>query len=216
LIHFFTHNVWWKLLSLVAAFFIWMEVASEPELATVISAPVEYKNFPKDLEISSNVIDSVEIEARGASGRLRELTDSRIAAIVDFSDVKGPGERTVTLTVAQLNLPQGIALIRIIPAQLRFHFEKRMTKVLPVQVPYSGLLPPGMTILSQEVIPRGLTIVGPESRVEAVTRATTDPFDLTHVTGDTQQKLSVYLADPEVRFVGVPQVTVKIHVTKSR
>ncbi len=216
MIHFFTHNVWWKVLSLVAAFFIWMDVASEPELATVIAAPVEYKNFPKDLEISSNIVDTVDVEARGASGRLRELTESRIAAIVDFADVKGPGERTISLTGAQLSLPQGIALVRITPAQLRFKFEKRMTKVLSVQIPYSGILPPGLTIESQQVIPPGLTIAGPASRVEAITRAMADPFDLTHVTGDTQQKLSVYLAEPEVRVIGVPQVTVKIHVTKSR
>ncbi|HKD10315.1 MAG TPA: CdaR family protein [Bryobacteraceae bacterium] len=214
--NFFTHNLWWKLVSLAAAFFIWMEVASEPELATVIAVPVEYKALPKDLDISSNVIETVDIEARGPSGRLRELTDSKIAAVVDFSDVRGPGERTVTLSLAQINLPQGIALIRIIPAQLHFRFEKRMTKLLPVQVPYSGTLPSQLTIEGMEVIPPGLTIAGPKSRVEAVTRATTDPFDLTHLTGDTQQKLSVYVADPEVRFIGVPQVTVKIHVRKNR
>lgn len=216
MISFFTKNIWWKLLSLVAAFFIWMEVASEPELATVVAVPVEYKNFPKDLEISSNIIDSVEVEARGASGLLRELTDSKIAAIVDFSDVREPGERTVSLSREQLNLPRGIALMRIMPAQLRFKFEKRMTKLLPVQVPYSGILPAGLAIESLEVIPRGLTVAGPESRVESVNRVTTDPFDLTHVTGDTQQKLSVYVAEPEVRFVGAPQVTVKVHVTKNR
>ena len=161
LIGFFTKNIWWKLLSLVAGFFIWMEVASEPELATVVATPVEYKNFPKDLEISSNIIDSVEVEARGASGLLRELTSSRVAAIVDFSDVKGPGERTITLTRAQLNLPQGIALMRIMPAQLRFKFEKRMAKMLPVHVPYSGTLPAGLAIESVEVIPPTLTVAGP-------------------------------------------------------
>lgn len=216
MIGFFTRNIWWKLISLAAAFFIWIEVASEPELATVVAAPVEYKNFPKDLEISSTVIDSVEVEARGASGLLRELTSSRLAAIVDFSDVKGPGERTITLTRAQLNLPQGIALMRIMPAQLRFKFEKRVTKLLPVEVPYSGTLRAGLKLESLEVIPHALSIAGPESRVEAVKRATTDPFDLTHVTGDSQQKLSVYLADSEVHFVGVPQVTVKVHVTTTR
>jgi len=47
---FFTNNVGWKLLSLAAAFFIWVNIASEPELATILSAPVEYKNYPKDLE----------------------------------------------------------------------------------------------------------------------------------------------------------------------
>ena len=65
---FFTNNVGWKLLSLAAAFFIWVNIASEPELATILSAPVEYKNYPKDLEISSTIVDTVNVEARGPSG----------------------------------------------------------------------------------------------------------------------------------------------------
>ncbi|MGA2592327.1 MAG: hypothetical protein ABSH32_20640 [Bryobacteraceae bacterium] len=48
----FTQNVGWKLLSLAAAVLLWIAVASEPELSTFISLPVEYKNLPTDLEIS--------------------------------------------------------------------------------------------------------------------------------------------------------------------
>jgi YbbR domain-containing protein len=213
---FFTHNIGWKLISLAAAFFIWMNIASEPELASILSAPVEYKNYPKDLEISSTIIDTVNVETRGPSGQLRDLSDSRIAAIVDFSSVKAPGERTITLTSAQLNLPRGIELIRVIPAQLRFRFERRASKTLKVEVPYSGQISPGLALTHTDIIPPTLTIAGPESRVAAVQRAVSDPFDLSQVTGNTEQKLSVYIAEPQVRFVSVPQVTVKIHVEKSQ
>jgi len=212
---FFTNNVGWKLLSLAAAFFIWVNIASEPELATILSAPVEYKNYPKDLEISSTIVDTVNVEARGPSGQVRDLSESRIAAIVDFASVKAPGERTITLTSAQLNLQRGIELIRVIPAQLRFRFERRASKTLSVEVPYSGQMSPGLTVVHADIVPPTLTIAGPESRVAAVQRAVSDPFDLSQVTGDTQQKLSVYIAEPQVRFVSVPQVTVKIHVEKS-
>lgn len=211
----FTQNVGWKLVSLAAAFFIWLNIAGEPELVTILSAPVEYKNNPKGLEISSTIVESVEVEARGPSGQLRDLNGSRITAVVDFSSVNAPGERTITLTSAQINLPAGIQLIRVIPAQLRFRFERRTTKVLNVEVPYSGTLSPGLVITGTQIVPPTLTIAGPESRVAAVERAVTDPFDLSQVTGDTEQKLSVYIAEPQVRFVSVPQVTVKVRVKKS-
>lgn len=213
--NFLTQNIGLKVVALMVAVFVWLNIASEPELATILSAPVEYKNYPKDLEISSNIVDNVDIEARGPSGRLRDLSGARLSAIVDFSSVKAPGERTFTLTSAQLNLPQGIELIRIIPAQLRFRFEHRATKVLEVQVPFAGALPAGVSIASTQIVPPTLTITGPESRVAAVQRAVSDPVDLTQVTSDTQQKVSVYIAEPEVRFVSTPQVTVKIRVAKS-
>lgn len=209
-----TRNFLWKLVALVAAFGVWLSVANEPDLATIVSVPVEYNNYPQDLEISSDIVESIQVEARGSSGQLRTLHDARIAAIIDFATVKDPGERTFTLTTAQLNLPRGITLIRTIPAQLRFDFEKRAFREVPVDVPYSGNLPAGLAIMSVEVQPPQLKIAGPASHVATSARLAADPFDLTNVSGDTEQTLSVYAAEPEVRIVDPPQVKVKIHITR--
>jgi YbbR domain-containing protein len=209
---FLTHNIGWKLLALAAAFGVWFNIASEPELATIFSAPVEYKNYPKELEISSDIVEAIDVEARGPSGQLRDLNEARISAIVDFSTVNAPGERTFTLTQKELRLPRGIELIRTIPAQLRFKFEHRATRALKVEVPTSGSLRSGFAISFLEVQPPELSIAGPESRVAAVKKALADPLDLNLVKGDSQQVLAVYIPEPEVRFLTVPRVTVKIHV----
>ncbi len=209
---FLTRNLVWKLLSLVVAFFFWMNVASEPDLATIISVPVEYNNFPGGLEISSKIVESIDVEARGPAGQLRSLQDSRIAAVVDFSTVNAPGERTFTLTAKQLNLPRGITLIRTIPAQLRFTFEKQLTREVSVNVKFSGKLPQGLSVAEVDVEPQELSITGPESRVRESKELVSDPFDLTGVTDDTQETLGVYEAEPEVRILDAPQVTVKIHI----
>jgi diadenylate cyclase len=216
LIRFFTQNLLWKLLALVAAFGIWLNVSNEPELATIVSVPVEYNNFPKDLEISSDIVEAIEVEARGPSGQLRSLHDSRIAAIVDFAGVKAPGERTFTLTTAELKLPRGIGLIRTIPAQLRFSFERRATRSVPVNVTYSGKIAAGFSVAGVDIQPPNLQIAGPESHVSRSGKLTSDPFDLTNVTADTEQTLSVYAAEPEVRILSTPQVRVKIRVQQRK
>jgi diadenylate cyclase len=213
---FLTRNLLWKLFALVAAFGVWLNVASEPELATIVSVPVEYNNFPKDLEISSTIVESIDVEARGPAGQLRTLKDSRIAAIVDFASVKEPGERTFTLTTRELKLPRGIDLIRTIPAQLRFKFERRETRAVPVKVEFSGKLPAGFSVGQMDIEPEELTIAGPESHVADSKSLVSDPFDLTGVTGDMERKLAVYAAEPEVRILNTPQVTVKIRVAHGR
>src|SRR5665213_1026466 len=200
-----TENFGWKLLSIGAAFLVWMSVASEPELATIVSVPVEYRNYPPDLEISSDIVSDISVEARGPAGQLRSLHDSRVAAVVVLAGVNAPGERTFTLTASELDLPRGIDLIRTIPAQLRFRFERRMNRMVPVEVPHSGRLPPGIAIASQEVAPQELRIGGPESRVLAVKKLISDPLDVSHLTGDTEETLSVYAADAEVRFLNTPR-----------
>jgi YbbR domain-containing protein len=211
---FLTRNLGWKLLSLVAAFFVWLSVASEPELATIVSVPVEYRNYPKNLDISSDIASTIRVEARGPARQLRTLADSRVAAVIDFAGVQAPGERTFTLTANELNLPRGIDLMRTVPAQLRFKFENRATKTLPVDVPLSGSLPPGFAVEQEEVEPSQLEIGGPESHVFAGRRLVSDPFDLTGVTVDTERTLSVYASDPELRFLADPRVTVKVRVQR--
>ncbi len=214
MIRFLTQNLIWKLLALVAAFGIWWNVSNEPDLATIVSVPVEYKNFPKNLEISSDIVEAIDLEARGPSGQLRNLHNSPIAAIIDFATVQAPGERTFTITTNELKLPRGIEMVRTIPAQLRFKFERSATREVPVTVPFSGTLPPGLYISSTDVEPPQLEIAGPESHVLGSGKLTADPFDLTNVSGDTQQTLSVYAAESEVRILTKPQVTVKIRVAR--
>jgi hypothetical protein len=213
-IRFFTQNLIWKLLALVTAFGIWWNVSNEPDLATIVSVPVEYKNFPRNLEISSDIVEAIDLEARGPSGQLRNLHNSAIAAIVDFATVQAPGERTFTITTNELKLPRGIEMVRTIPAQLRFKFEKSATREIRVTVPFSGTLAPGLSISSMDVEPQELEIAGPESHVVGAGKLTADPFDLTNVSGDTQQTLSVYAPESEVRIVTKPQVTVKIRVAR--
>ncbi len=209
---FLTQNLLWKLFALFAAFGLWLNIASEPELATIVSVPVEYNNYPKNLEISSDIVESIDVEARGSAGQLRTLHDSPIAAIIDFGNITAPGERTFTLTAAELKLPRGIALIRTIPAQLRFKFENRATRAVSVDVPFSGTLREGLSIARVDVHPPALRVAGPESHVLESRKLISDPFDLTNVAGDAEQTLAVYSAEPEVRILSPPQVTVKIRV----
>jgi len=211
-----TNNFGLKVLALFAAFGLWFNIASEPELATVVSVPVDYRNYPRDLVISSKVEDSISVEARGPASRLREMQESHVAAIIDFASVHAPGQRTFTLSAAEVRPPRGVTLVRVIPQQLRFDFERQVAGKLPVEVTYSGLLPRGLAIRDVTVSPPWLPITGPESHVAEARKAVTDPFDLSRVTGDAVQELSTYASDSEIRFTGVPRVTVKIRLEKIR
>jgi YbbR domain-containing protein len=211
-----THNFGLKVLALFAAFGLWFNLASQPEQATIVSVPVDYTNYPSDLVISSKTVDSISVEARGPASRLREMQESHVAAIIDFSSVHAAGQRTFTLTAAEVRPPRGVTLVRVIPQQLRFDFERQVSAKLPVEVTYSGVLPRGLKIRDVTVNPHSLSIIGPESHVAEARTAVTDPFDLSRVTGDSEQELSAYIGDSEIRFTDVPRATVKIRLEKIR
>lgn len=211
MLEFFTRNIGWKLVSLGAAVLLWISVASEPELATLQSVPVEYKSVPSDLSISSDFVENVVLEMRGPASRLRDLRETRPAVVLDFSSVHQPGERTFTIDPGLVSLPHGIHLVRAIPAQLRFRFERRLTRDVPVAVRFSAP-PAGYAVARYQVAPAKLTIIGPESAVERTPSVTTDLVDLSGVIGSHDFRVSTYLAEPKVRFESPSQSHVSVTV----
>jgi YbbR domain-containing protein len=210
---FFTKNIGWKLVSLAAAVVLWVSVASEPELATLHSVPVEYKGVPDDLEISSNFIESVVLELRGPAGRLRDLRDTRPAVVLDFSSVHQPGERTFSIDPGNVSLPRGIQLVRALPAQLQFRFEHRMMREVPVEPQFSAPHQ-GYAVVSYEVVPPKLTIMGPETSVERTNSVKTDLVDINGVISTRQFRVNSYLAERQVRFQSPSLVIVRVVVKK--
>ena len=209
----FTGNIGWKLLSLAAAMALWVSVASEPELATLRTVPVEYKGVPDNLEISSNFVEDVVLEMRGPAGRLRDLRDARPAVILDFSSVHQPGERTFTIDSNNASLPRGIQMVRSIPEQLRFRFEHRINRDVPVDVRLSSPHV-GYAVASVQVTPPTLTVTGPETSVGRMRTVTTDPLDISGVIASQQYRVNTYLTEPRARFQSPSQVVVQVTLKK--
>jgi len=206
-----TKNIGWKLVSLGAAVLLWISVASEPVLTTLQSVPVEYKVVPSNLSIASDFVETVILELRGPASRLRDLRETRPAVVLDFSSVREPGERTFNIEPDLVSMPHGIHLVRAIPAQLRFRFERRLTREVPVSVRLSAP-PAGCTVAGYHVTPPQLTIMGPESAVDRTQSVTTDLVDLSGVTGSHDFRVNTYLAEPRVRFESPAQSQVKVTV----
>lgn len=210
------HNFGWKMLSLGIAVVIWALVASEPELTTLATVRVEYKNLPDDLEISSATVDTIRLELRGPSGELRGLGEGgglHPAVILDMSGVQ-PGQRTFTIDDGNVKLSRGVRLVRTIPAEVRFEFERRVSRTVPVVVRMIGDGQNGYVIAHKDVDPTELRIVGPASRVSRITAAVTDPVDVSSVVGSSEFRVNAFVEDPYVRFEGSPQVRVAVTMKK--
>ena len=212
---FFTKNVGWKLLSLAAAFLLWMAVASEPELSTFVSVPVGYKNLSPDMELNSDIAESVFLEVRGPSGELRSLPESRrrYAIILDMGNV-GAGQHTFRIDGSSVRLPRGIELLRAIPAQIRLDFEPSTTRSVPVAVRFESGLPADLKVVQAMPEPASFTITGPASRVARVTTVETDRIGLTPEPGTAEYRANVFVNDARVRIEDSPQVTVKVTIEK--
>jgi hypothetical protein len=211
-----TRNFGWKVGSLALAVLLWLAILGEPELVTTHTAPILYKNLPRDLLIGADAIDQVRVELRGPSGELSPDHLAELAVMLDLSGVSGPGERTFTLSDADFHLPQGVTFLRSVPSQLRVRFSRMLTREVPVVLRISAHPPAGYSVVSSQVVPPTLRIAGPEGRVNGVASAETDPVDLSSVTSNADIKVNAFIPDPQVRFESAPQVTVKVVIEKNK
>ena len=211
-----TENLGWKALALAIALVIWAIVATEPELSTFATAPLTYKNLPDDLEISAEPVNSITLELRGPSGELRSLGEAgglRPAVIVDMSGVQ-PGERTFPLGDGNVKLGRGVRLVRAIPSEARFEFERRRTREVDVYPRFSSDGANGYEVAHFSVSPKQLEIIGPASRVARIASVVTDRMDVSGVVGASEFRVNAFVEDPYVRFAGSPQVTVSVTMKK--
>jgi YbbR domain-containing protein len=204
--------LWWKLGALLVSVLLWYAIEAEPELVTSRAVPVYYQNLRADLLVVADVPGTVRVELRGPSRKLSPSALSDTSVRLDLSPVTNPGERTFTLSSADVNLPEGVTFLRAMPSQLRLAFDRFLEKDVPVEVRQSSPPPPGFRVLGKDVAPATLRIAGPEQHVQKIIAAQTDAIDLSGNASDASFRVNTFIDDPQVRLESSPIVTVKFRI----
>jgi len=209
-----TEHIGWKLLSLLIAVVLWAVVASEPELSTFATVRLEYRNLPDELEVSSEPVATVSLELRGPSGELGANGESvHPAVILDMAGTQA-GERTFSIGDGSVRLPRGVRLVRSIPSQVRFDFEKRAIRAVNPVPRFTGEGQNSYVVAQWKVDPPLLHILGPAGHVARIGSVVTDPIDVSTVVGSSEFRVNAFVNDAFVRFQEQPQVMVTVTMKK--
>ena len=187
------HNFSLKLISLAFAVGLWLAVAQDHTAIVPVEVPIEFRNIPENLEISSEHIPQAQIRLRGPERLVRRLQRSDIDLQIDLTGAK-PGERTFDLTSQQVHHPYDLEVDLVVPSQLHLMFD--------TDSPDKSRFSPGWWAPSLRgygigrivIDPPVINITGPSKRVEAVENAITDPVD---VTGTMDAR---HVCHPRLRF----------------
>ncbi|MBI4466580.1 MAG: hypothetical protein HY656_04025 [Acidobacteria bacterium] len=118
------HNWWLKLLSLGLAYALWSIIAQAPPVEIELTVPVEAQQVPPALEVARQIPAEVSLRLRGPSNRLRTLQPREIGVVIDLSHAT-PGNHAVVLDARNVELPPGVELVRILPAEVRLELVQR-------------------------------------------------------------------------------------------
>ncbi len=204
----FLHNIGLKIVSLVLAIGMWLAVARSPIAEVEMRVPIEFQNFPDNLEIDSASMTEAQVRVRGPERAIHQLQLSDVHAEVNLAKVR-PGERTFDLS-DRIHVPHDLEVVQIIPSQFQLSFDERAIRKIEVRPLVTGNFASGLRMKQVIADPSSVMITGPRRRVEAVEAAITDPVDASGLMTRATFVTHAYVSDPLIQVAHPTSIRVTV------
>lgn len=197
-----------KLFSVAFACGLWLFVNyAERDAEKTLVVPVEFNNLPTQLMINGDRDEYVDLRLRGPRSLLSQLNSKKLR--LDLRDVR-PGMASFRITSDMLNLPRGVQLVRISPAQVNLSIAQIIKRTLPVRLALIGKPPHGYSVKEAEVNPETIEVTGPAPQVDKLHAVLADTLDLSTLTQPFTREVA--LRGPEEGFVSYNRDRVQVRI----
>lgn len=126
---------------------------------TTVEVPIEYVKRDARMEIIETSSTSVRIQLSGSLQLINRLDPNQIKVRFDLSKAVA-GRNSMTITEDDIILPPGASLKKVEPSSIDIMVDTLGQKHLPVQVDWTGALPPGILIQELEIEPVTVEVIG--------------------------------------------------------
>jgi len=200
-----------KVLSIALALLLWGLVAGQREAERALRIPLEYRNIPGDLEMLGEPESVVDVRLRGSSGTLGQLVGSDLVAVLDLRTAR-PGRRLFHVTPGDINVPTGVNVLQVNPSTLSLTFERLASRLVPVVPDIDDEPEAGFVVGRVVADPAVVEVIGPDSAVQQVTEATTEPISIRGATQTVRDTVTVGLPDSTARLRNPRSAVITIEI----
>lgn len=175
-----TENLMLKILAFVFALILWFFVMGEQRLEKGYPVPLELRNIPEGLIVTSELPSLVDVRIAGPRTVLLNLSPDDLSIEVDLEGLS-PGVTSFKRLDERFRLPRSLKVTRLSPAVIDVRLEKIQTKSVPVRTVFTGVLPKGLKVEKIETTPETVTVSGAGSELKNVSEVETEPIDVSEV-----------------------------------
>lgn len=155
-------------LAIMLSFFVY-EYINFPTSQS-ISLPLVVRNLSPELVVSSPAPfqDKINLQVRGPYRSIRQLSTSKVPAVVNCEDITEPGEYSL-----KIDLPD-LGEVIVTDQERKFletTIEQRAEKTLPLEVNKQGEVDPNFSIVDENLSRTTVRVSGPKSLIELVESA---------------------------------------------
>ena len=194
-------NLALKFLAISFAVLLWFTISGEPTIVERgLRIPLEFQNIPDGLEIVGDTPDTVDVRVRGSSAILSRLDPGEVVAVLDLQTAR-PGSRLFDLVTEQVRAPFGVDVAQVAPATIPLDLERSgPPREVPVVPAVEGEPAPGYVVGEVSSEPATVLVVGPESRLQQLTEAMTEPVVVAGATAPVTAEVTVGVPDLALRL----------------
>lgn len=210
----FLKNLPVKIFAFLLAFLLWFQTSGQKEVQTSIAIPIEFTNMPRDIEITNDYPRSLNVLiTRQGSSRLEERN---LSLVVDLRNAQ-PGTTVVPLARENIrNLPSSVSEVDFEQSRLRLQLEQTTRKLVRISPDIIGQPAEGFQVAEISVYPGEALIRGPESKLESITSAGTEPIIITGRSETFTQRVNLDLDDISVGIEETRSVDVVVNIEEIR
>jgi hypothetical protein len=196
-----------KLTALGVAVGLYAVVHGTQDAQQTFSVPLVATLPRTDLVLSDPLPATIQVSLRGPRAKLRDLRAEGIAPLT--LDLHAADTTRVELDGAKLDLPAGVRVERLEPAELSLHWEKTVSRVVPTRI-VLGPIPSGLVLDGPPVVePATVSVHGLARRLEVLQSVATDTIDLSQASRGAGVRAVALLVPDGVLAVEPEQVKVR-------
>jgi hypothetical protein len=198
-----------KLLAGGIALALWFFVVTTQRSQVALAARVEYVGLHDDVMLVGERVDSLDVEVKGVRSVVARLGPDTIRVKVNVADLRD-GESVLQISPEQVEVPAGVAVVRISPAHLRVAVARVVRATVRVTPRIHGAPAVGHVVRRVTVEPPAVQIKAPRSTIDARGTIETMPLDVSGLRQTVTRRVG--LAVPQAATVDEAAVRVTIEI----
>ncbi len=195
---FLFNNIGLKAISLLLALLLWLQVAGQQTVQQKLDLPVVFVNMAPETEISNDYVRRVDVVLSSRRGTTN-FEDGSLTVKIDLRGSIPGTEKFYPLTADNISdRPSGVEVVSISPTSIRLLLENTVKKEIAVKPELVGEPAEGFQVT--EVTAPRVTIIGPQSRVQEVSEAQTEPIGITGLSSTLERNVAVDIGEVALRM----------------
>ena len=191
-------NVYFKVLAVVLAVFVWFLARKSGEpIQMSFYAPVVFKNVSPSFQVTS---DPSQVNIVVLTNSRDSFNPQEIQAVLDL-DKAQEGTLSYVLTENHILSPVEVEITRIHPSQITVRIEELIEKSFSIKSRYQGTPKKGYLLGDIKIVPDTLTMRGPRSVLEKMDHISAHEIELEGLNESATMRVELDLPGGNVQII---------------